>query len=77
VLPDNGPVRPKHIGVINFNILISVKIFYSVKDLKKDTSANSWFNNVCNDVLISALCNGFTKLETPGRTEIYFIFPLG
>ena len=25
VLPDDGPVRPKHVGVINFNVLISVK----------------------------------------------------
>jgi hypothetical protein len=27
MLPDDGPVRPKHVGVINFNVLISVKIF--------------------------------------------------
>jgi hypothetical protein len=27
MLPDDGPVRPKHVGVINFNVLISVKMF--------------------------------------------------
>jgi hypothetical protein len=27
VLPDDGPVGPKHVGVINFNVLISVKSF--------------------------------------------------
>jgi hypothetical protein len=27
VLPDDGPVGPKHVGVINFNVLISEKIF--------------------------------------------------
>ena len=26
VLPDDGPVGPKHVGVINFNVLISVKV---------------------------------------------------
>ena len=27
VFPDDGPVGPKHVGVINFNVLISVKSF--------------------------------------------------
>jgi len=27
VLPDVGLVGPKHVGVINFNVLISVKSF--------------------------------------------------
>jgi hypothetical protein len=45
VLPDDGPVGPKHVGVINFNVLIIVKSFKRVKFLEqKDTSANSWFN---------------------------------
>jgi hypothetical protein len=26
VLPDDGPVGPKHVGLINFNVLISVKV---------------------------------------------------
>jgi len=35
VLPDDGPVRPKHVGVINFNVLISVNNFESVKYFRK------------------------------------------
>ena len=27
MLPDDGPVGPKHVGVINFNVSISVKSF--------------------------------------------------
>jgi len=27
VLPDDGPVGPKHVGVISFNVLICVKSF--------------------------------------------------
>jgi len=27
VLPDDGPVGPKHVGVINFDVLISAKSF--------------------------------------------------
>jgi len=27
VLPGDGPVGPKHVGVINLNVLISVKDF--------------------------------------------------
>ena len=27
MLPDDGPVRPKHVGLINFNVLISLKSF--------------------------------------------------
>jgi len=27
VLPHDGPLGPKHVGVINFNALISVKSF--------------------------------------------------
>jgi hypothetical protein len=47
VLPDDGPVGPKHVGVINFNVLISVKNFKVWKILQqKDSSANSWFNNL-------------------------------
>ena len=35
VLPDDGPVGPKHVGVINVNVLISVKSFIiSVKSFK-------------------------------------------
>jgi hypothetical protein len=34
VLPDDGPVGPKHVGVINFNVLISVKSFKSAKDFR-------------------------------------------
>jgi hypothetical protein len=47
VLPDDGPVGPKHVGVINFNVLISVKKILKCKIFKKkDTSTNSWFNNL-------------------------------
>ena len=35
MLPDDGPVRPKHVGVINFNVLISVNNFESVKYFRK------------------------------------------
>jgi len=34
MLPDDGPVRLKHVGVINFNILINVKKFLNVKDFR-------------------------------------------
>jgi hypothetical protein len=34
VLCDDGPVGPKHVGVININVLISVKCFKSVKDFR-------------------------------------------
>jgi len=34
VLPDDGPVGLKHVGVISFNVLISVKSFESVKDFR-------------------------------------------
>ena len=27
MLPEDGPMRPKHVAVINFNVLISVKKF--------------------------------------------------
>ena len=37
MFPDDGPVRPKHVGVINFNVLITVKKFLKLKDLKKKT----------------------------------------
>ena len=47
MLPDDGPVGPKHVGVINFNVRISVKSFKAKKILEqKDTSAYSWFNNL-------------------------------
>ena len=47
MLRDDGPVGPKHVGVININVLISVKSFKSVKVFEqKDTSADSWFNNL-------------------------------
>ena len=35
MLPDDGPVRPKHFRVINFNVLINVKFFLSVKKFRK------------------------------------------
>ena len=31
VLPDVGPVRPKHVGVINFNVFNKRKIFLKCK----------------------------------------------
>jgi len=34
VLPDDGPVRPKHVGVINFNVLIIVKKILKCKRFK-------------------------------------------
>ena len=34
VLPDDGPLRPKHVGVINFNVLICVKKNLSVKNVR-------------------------------------------
>ena len=37
VLPDDGPVGPKHVGVINFNVLISVKSFKVWKILEQKT----------------------------------------
>ena len=47
MFPDDGPVRPKHVGVINFNVLISVKKFLNYKRFgTEDTSANSWFNSL-------------------------------
>ena len=47
VLSDGGPVGPKHVGVINFNVLISVKVLKCKRFLEQiDTSANSWFNNL-------------------------------
>ena len=47
MLPDDGPVGPKHVGVINFNVLISVKVLNCKSFLEqKDTSANIWFNNL-------------------------------
>jgi len=40
MLPDDGPVGPKHVGVINFNVLLSVKVL-KFKILEQiDTSAN-------------------------------------
>ena len=47
MLPDDGPVGPKHVGLFNFNVLISVKSFKVENILEqKDTSANSWLNNL-------------------------------
>ena len=46
MLPDDGPMGPKHVGVIfkiNFNMC---RRFESVKDYKKIQWSNSWVYNL-------------------------------
>ena len=37
VRPDDGPVGPKHVGVINFSVLLSVKVLKCKKFSNKKT----------------------------------------
>ena len=37
VLPDDGPVGPKHFGIINFNVLTSVKVLKRKRFQNKQT----------------------------------------
>jgi len=46
VLPDDGPVGPKHVGAILKLILICVEGFKVWKILKQYISASSWFYNL-------------------------------
>ena len=46
MLPDDGPVGPKHVGAILKLILIRVEGFKVQKTLKQYTGANSWFYNL-------------------------------
>ena len=46
MLPDDGPVGPKHVGVILKLILICVEGFKASKNLKQYIGANSWFYNL-------------------------------
>jgi hypothetical protein len=46
MLPDDGPVGPKHVGVILKLILICVEGFKMKKILKQYIGANSWFYNL-------------------------------
>jgi hypothetical protein len=47
-LPDDGPVGPKHVGVILKLILIYVEVFKTdfKRILKQYIGANSWFYNL-------------------------------
>jgi len=47
VPPDNGPVGPKHVGVILKLILICVQGFKVLKILKQYIDANGLFYNLC------------------------------
>ena len=46
MLPDDGPVGPKHVGVILKLILTCVEGFKVQKILKQYIGANSWFYNL-------------------------------
>ena len=46
MLPDDGPVGPKRVGVILKLILICVEGFKVQKILKQYIGANSWFYNL-------------------------------
>ena len=46
MLPDDGPVGPKYVGVILKLILICVEGFKVKKILKQYIGANSWFYNL-------------------------------
>ena len=46
MLPDDGPVGPKHVGVILKLILMCVEGFKVKKILKQYIGANSWFYNL-------------------------------
>jgi hypothetical protein len=48
VLPDDGPVGPKHVGVTLKLILICVEGFKVYKILRQYIGANSWFYNFYN-----------------------------
>jgi len=45
-LPDDGPVGPKHVGVILKLIWICIEGFKVYKILKQYIGANSWFYNL-------------------------------
>ena len=46
MLPDDGPVGPKHVGVILKLILMCVEGFKVKKILKQYIGAYSWFYNL-------------------------------
>ena len=46
MLPDDGPVGPKHVGIILKLILICVEGFKVTNILKQYIGTNSWFYNL-------------------------------